>query len=120
MRNKIYTVWYTAFLVLGTGCATFGIGNSSPEQAALEGVAGVMIVEYTTKLEDQDLEPLALAQALIAKGDDYLAKVYPMSGWTVTSLLEQFISRISAGKVNPQVGQMWYYVQAAFDDADSS
>lgn len=109
-------LWVTMLVLILTGCATLGIGNPSPEQAALEGVAGIMITEYTTNLEDQDLEPLALAQALIAKGDDYLAKVYPNSGWTVTSLLEQFINRISAGKVNPQVGQMWYYVQVALDE----
>lgn len=101
------------------GCATLGIGTPSREQAALEGVAGIMVAHYFADLQDDDaLSELDIANALIAKGDDYLAKVYPQDGWTVMGLLSQFATQISGGKVSPNVGQIYYLVTGVLESLE--
>lgn len=118
MRLVTYAM-LVVLCVAFTGCATLGIGDPPSEQAALEGASAAMVVHYL-KIKDDDITDAQLAIALVTQGDNYISTLYPDSGWTYVGLVQDYIKKISNGKLNPNVGLIYFFVIGALEELQTS
>ena len=100
--STLMALMLSAFSVtlLVAGCATFGIGNQPPDQAALEAAAGLMVLEYLDLKDDDSLSEADVARALLKVGDE---TVQALGYTSFSALVESRLNEVTNGKFHPQV-----------------
>lgn len=116
-KGEVFVCFCAILIGSLIGCATFGVGEYSKDQAVLEAAAGMMMLEYLSLEDVGAMSKVDIANALLCVGDE---SVQAMGYISFSSLIQSRINSISKGRMNPQVLTIYMLTVAILEKLESS